>query len=90
MDVLQASKYLVEEVADVIVAQSLGFQQLIQIGLHQTLYDVHVAHLINWARSNDVPYIDDLALDECGQLKFCSQKEEREKTIRLVGHYRPL
>ena len=47
MDVLQASKYLVEEVANVIVAQSLGFQQLIQIGLHQTLHDIHVAHLID-------------------------------------------
>lgn len=40
MDVLQATQDLVQEVADVIVAEVLRLQQLVQIGLHQVLYDV--------------------------------------------------
>ena len=31
---------LIKEVADVVVAQSLGFQQLVQVGLHQALKEV--------------------------------------------------
>lgn len=40
VDVLQASQDLVEEVADVVVAQPLGLQQLVQVRLHQSLHDV--------------------------------------------------
>lgn len=40
MDVLQASQDLVEEVADVVVAQLLGLQQLVKVRLHQSLHDV--------------------------------------------------
>lgn len=40
VDVLQASQDLVEEVADVVVAQLLGLQQLVQVRLHQSLHDV--------------------------------------------------
>lgn len=40
VNVLEASQDLVEEVADVVVAQSLAFQQLVQIRLHQSLHDV--------------------------------------------------
>ena len=40
VDVLQAAQDLVEEVADVVVAQLLGLQQLVQVRLHQSLHDV--------------------------------------------------
>lgn len=40
VDVLEASQDLVEEVADVVVAQLLGLQQLVQVRLHQSLHDV--------------------------------------------------
>lgn len=40
VDVLQASQDLVEKVADVVVAQLLGLQQLVQVRLHQSLHDV--------------------------------------------------
>lgn len=40
MNVLEASQDLVEEVADVVVAQLLGLQQLVQVCLHQSLHDV--------------------------------------------------
>lgn len=40
MDVLQAAQDLVQEVADVIVAEVLRLQQLVQVGLHQVLHDV--------------------------------------------------
>ena len=40
MDVLEASQDLVEEVANMIVAQVLSFEQLVQVSLHQRLHNV--------------------------------------------------
>lgn len=40
VNVLQASQDLVEKVADVVVAQLLGLQQLVKVRLHQSLHDV--------------------------------------------------
>lgn len=40
MDILEAPKDLVEEVADVVVAQLLAFEQLVQVCLHQVLHNV--------------------------------------------------
>jgi len=40
VNVLEASQDLVEEIADVVVAQPLGLQQLVQVRLHQGLHDV--------------------------------------------------
>ena len=40
VDVLEASQDLVEEIADVVVAQPLSLQQLVQVRLHQSLNDV--------------------------------------------------
>lgn len=61
MDVLQASQDLVEEVADVVVAQLLGLQQLVKVRLHQSLHDVaggegvrvkgHYRYLYTWHAS---------------------------------------
>lgn len=40
VDVLQTAQDLVQKVTDVVVAQVLRLQQLVQVCLHQVLYDV--------------------------------------------------
>lgn len=40
VNVLETSQDLVEEIADVVVAQPLALQQLVQVCLHQSLHDV--------------------------------------------------
>ena len=40
VDVLEASQDLVEEVANMIVAQVLSFEQFVQVSLHQCLHNV--------------------------------------------------
>lgn len=40
VDVLEAPQDLVQEVADVVVAQPLGLEQLVKVRLHQGLHDV--------------------------------------------------
>jgi len=40
VDVLETSENLVEEVANVVVAQFLRLEQFVHVRLHQTLHDV--------------------------------------------------
>ena len=40
VDVLESSQDLVEEVANMIIAQVLSFEQFVKIGLHQSLHNV--------------------------------------------------
>ena len=40
MDVLEASQDLIEEVANMIIAQVLSFEQFVQVSLHQCLHNV--------------------------------------------------
>lgn len=40
VNVLEASQDLVEEIADVVIAQPLALQQLVQVCLHQSLHNV--------------------------------------------------
>lgn len=40
MNILEAPKDLVEEVADVVIAQLLASEQLVQVRLHQVLHNV--------------------------------------------------
>ena len=42
MDVLETPQDLVEEVANVVIAQMLCFQQLVQVSLHQRLHYIAV------------------------------------------------
>lgn len=60
VNVLEAAQDLVQEIADVIVAQPLRLQQLVQIGLHQALHDVHVTHAVYAVDAQNVADIDDL------------------------------
>ena len=71
VDVLQSPQYLIEEIADMIIAQSLGLQQFVQICLHQTLHDVDVSEGLHVERPEDVPDIDDvLVLEPVEDLDF--------------------
>lgn len=49
MDVLQTSQNLVQEVTNVVVAEMLRFQKLVQIGFHQVLNDQTVKN--NWKKT---------------------------------------
>lgn len=40
VDILEAPQDLVEEVADMVIAQLLAFEQLVQVCLHQVLHNV--------------------------------------------------
>jgi hypothetical protein len=60
VDVLEAAQDLIQEVADVLVAYGLRLEQFVQIGLHQTLHNVHVLHLIDVRRANYVLDVNDL------------------------------
>ena len=67
VDVLEAPQYLVEKVADVIIAQTLGLQQFVQVGLHQTLDDVNILHRVLAGGSQDVSDINDVFMIKSGQ-----------------------
>ncbi len=62
--VVCTSENLVEEVADVVVAQSLRLQQLEHVCLHQALHDVDVLHLVDRGRPYYVSNVDYL-LNAC-------------------------
>ena len=47
VDVLQSSEYLIEKIANVVVAKTLSFQQLVKICLHETLDDVDITEKVN-------------------------------------------
>lgn len=47
MNVLQSTKNLIEEIADVVIAEMLCLEQLVEISLHQSLYNVAVQYIGN-------------------------------------------
>lgn len=58
VDILESAQDLVEEVAHVLVADRLRFQQLVQVRFHEALHDVHVLHLLDRWRSDYVLDVD--------------------------------
>ena len=66
VDVLQASQYLVEKVADVIIAQPLGLQQFIKVSLHKTLNYIDIFHCVLAGGSQDVSDVNDVFMIESG------------------------
>jgi hypothetical protein len=60
VDVFETAEDLVEKVANVLIANGLRFEKLVQVGLHQTLHNVHVLHLVDVCRSDYVLNVDDL------------------------------
>lgn len=46
-----------------IVAQSLSFQQLVQVSFHETLDNVNIFHLVYGRRSDNVADVDNLPVN---------------------------
>uniref|UniRef100_A0A0K8RI04 Putative mitogen-activated protein kinase n=1 Tax=Ixodes ricinus TaxID=34613 RepID=A0A0K8RI04_IXORI len=74
MNVFEAPQDLVEEVADVVVAQLLRLEQLVQVSLHQALHNVDIFHLVDCGCPDDVSDVynifvlkpcEDLDLPQC-------------------------
>ena len=72
---------MVEEVADVIIAQPLRLQQLVEVCLHQTLDDVHVLHGVQGGRPQDVADVNNIFMIEPSQNFDLPQGS---LTVRLV------
>lgn len=75
VNVLQAAEDLVEEVADVVIAQLLRLQQLVQVRLHEALHNVDVLHAADVGGANNVANVNDVLVLETGQdfnLSQCS------------------
>ena len=72
---------MVEEVADVIITQPLRLQQLVEVGLHETLDDVHVLHGVEGRRPQDVTDVDNIFMIEPSQYFDLPQGS---LTVRLV------
>ena len=64
VDVLEAPEDLVEEVADVVIAQPLGLEKLVEVGLHEALHDVDVAETLDVDGTEDVADVDDVLVLE--------------------------
>ena len=67
VDVLEAAQYLIEKIADVVIAQPLGLEQLVEIRLHETLDDVDVLHGVHGGRPQDVSDVNNVFMIEPGQ-----------------------
>ena len=66
VDVLESPENLIEEVADVVIAQPLRLEQLVEISLHETLDDVHVLHCVHGAGPEDVADVNNVFMIEPG------------------------
>ena len=64
VNVLQTAQNLIQKVADMLVANRLSLKELVQVGLHEALHNVHVLHLIDSGRSYHVLYVDDVFVFE--------------------------
>ena len=81
VDVLEAPQYLIEEVADVVIAQSLSLQELVEIRFHEALDDVDILDGVLGGGSEDVPDINDVLMIESGEDLDLSQGS---LTVRLM------
>ena len=71
MDVLEAPENLVEKVANVVITESLGLEQLVEVSLHQALDDVDVSQQVHGDGSQDVSDVYDvLVLESVQNLDF--------------------
>ena len=66
VNVLEAPKNLIKEVADVVIAQPLRLKQLVKVSLHETLNDVDVLHGVHRGGPEDVPDVNNVFMIEPG------------------------
>ena len=68
-DCKRQNPHLIQEVADVVIAEPLGLQQLVQVGLHETLNDVDIFHVLLARGAQDVADVDHvLVVEPCQDL----------------------
>ena len=60
MDVLESTQNLVSEIADVVIAEMLSLEELVEVSLHQCLNDVHSLELLTAPRLQHVQNGNDL------------------------------
>ena len=65
--VLETTQDLVEKVADMVIAQPLSLEELVQVGLHEALDDVDILHGVKGAGPQNVPDVNDVLVIEPGQ-----------------------
>ena len=82
VDVLETSQNLIQKVANVIVAQLLCLQQLVQVRLHQTLDNVDVLHSVDAVCVDDVTNVDNLK-GEGGINRKSSSTEKKNSHSRV-------
>ena len=64
VDVLEAPENLVEKVANVVITESLGLEQLVEVSLHQALDNVDITETVDVDWTEDVADIDDILVLE--------------------------
>ena len=64
VDILEAPENLVEKVANVVITESLGLEQLVEVSLHQALDNVDITETVDVDWTEDVADIDDILVLE--------------------------
>ena len=71
VDVFETSENLVEEIANVVIVESLGLEELVEVFLQETLDNVDILESIDGGGPEDVPDVDDvLVLDPVQDLNL--------------------
>ena len=64
VDILEAPENLIEEVADVVIAESLSLEQLVQVSLHQALDNVDITETVNVNWTENISDVYDIFMLE--------------------------
>ena len=72
MDVLQTSEDLIEEVANVVIAESLSLEKFVEVCLHETLDDVDILHGVKRGGPENVADVDNVFMIEPRQDLYLS------------------
>ena len=64
VDVFEAPENLIEEVANVVITESLSLEQLVQVSLHQALDNVDITETVDVDWTEDVADVDDILVLE--------------------------
>ena len=64
VDVLEAPENLIEEVADVVITESLSLEKFVEVRLHETLDDVDILHGVQGRGPQNVADVDNVFMIE--------------------------
>ena len=60
VDVLESPENLIKKVADVVITESLGLEQLVEVSLHQALDNVDITQTVDVDWTEDIAYVYDI------------------------------